>query len=505
MAGDERQRLEASVHSVPAGVTSPAARLDDARVPLFGARRRVRELMVEVAELRLQLDRVGGLTLLEIERRRSQVAAELEEQRIRLERERAEAALALAAERAEAEAERKKVLGELEALRAEVVETREVALLQEAGIYEYRHPLSAAVSYQAKLREIQGRVKAMVRADGGAVLHSTEWTVNGSAAQGRKMVREYSKLMLRAYNAEADNLVRGLKPYKLDAAIERLKKVAEAIRRLGATMGIRISDEYQAVRVYELEVTADYVAKLAEEKEREREERERLREERKAQQEIERERARLEKERQHYLNALQALRANGDETATEDLEAELAEIERAIEHVDYRAANIRAGYVYVISNIGSFGERLVKIGLTRRLEPTDRIRELGDASVPFRYDTHALFFSDDAVAIENALHQRLADRRVNRVNTRREFFYATPSEVKQHLLELTGALLSYEETPEALEFRQSQNIANATSGDQEDSATGLPDLLEAVTSRAAAPEDADEASASAAEPFVSAD
>jgi Domain of unknown function (DUF4041) len=97
----------------------------------------------------------------------------------------------------------------------------------------------------------------MIRADGGAVLHSTEWTVNGSAAQGRKMVREYSKLMLRAYNAEADNLVRGLKPYKLDAAIERLRKVAETIRRLGATMGIRISDEYQALRVYELEVTAD--------------------------------------------------------------------------------------------------------------------------------------------------------------------------------------------------------------------------------------------------------
>jgi hypothetical protein len=112
------------------------------------------------------------------------------------------------------------------------------------------------------------------------------------------------------------------------------------------------------------------------------------------------------------------------------LEAELAEIERTIEHVDYRAANIRAGYLYVIANIGSFGERLVKIGMTRWLEPTDRIRELGDASVSFRYDTHALFFSDDAVGIEAALHQRLADRRVNRVNTRREFFYATPSEVK---------------------------------------------------------------------------
>jgi flagellar motility protein MotE (MotC chaperone) len=501
MMENERQRGEPTADSAPAvSGTSPAARPDDARAPLFGARRRVKELAGEVAELRTQLDRVGGLTLLEIERHRLEVAKELEDQRIRLERERAEAVSALAAEMAEAEANKKRLLGELEALRADVVETRDVALLQEAGIYEYRHPLASAVSYQAKLREIRDRVKTMVRAEGGAVLHSTEWTVNGSAAQGRKMVREYSKLMLRAYNAEADNLVRGLKPYKLEAAIERLNRVAETIRRLGATMGIGISGEYQALRVYELEVTADYVAKLAEEKEREREEREQLREERRAQQEIERERARLEKERQHYLNALQALRANGNETALEGLQAELAEINRAIEQVDYRAANIRAGYVYVISNIGSFGESLIKIGMTRRLEPADRIRELGDASVPFRYDTHALFFSDDAVGIEAALHQRLADRRVNRVNTRREFFYATPNEVKQHLLELTGALLSYEEMPEALEFRQSQNIANATNSIQGDPDVGRPDLLEAITPPADAPEDADETPASTAEP-----
>lgn len=505
MSEDESQRVEAMPDGTPTvNVTSAAAGPDDARVPLFGARRRVKELAGEVAELRSQLDRVGGLTFLEVQQRQSEVAADLEEQRIRLERERAEAATALAADRAEAEAEKRNLLGELEALRAEVVETREVALLQEAGIYEYRHPLASAVSYQVKLREIQDRVKTMVRADGGAVLHSTEWTVNGSAAQGRKMVREYSKLMLRAYNAEADNLVRGLKPYKLDAAIERLKKVAETILRLGATMGIRISDEYQTLRAYELEITADYVVKLAEEKEREREERERLREERRAQQEIERERARLEKERQHYLNALQALRGNGDAAAIEGLEGELTEIERAIEHVDYRAANIRAGYVYVISNIGSFGERLVKIGMTRRLEPTDRIRELGDASVPFRYDTHALFFSDDAVGIETALHQRLADCRVNRVNTRREFFYATPSEVKQHLLELAGALLSYEEMPEALEFRQSQNMVKAMN-DQGDSDAGLPDLLDGVRSHADALEGADEAPASVSEPVVSAD
>jgi hypothetical protein len=89
---------------------------------------------------------------------------------------------------------------------------------------------------------------------------------------------------------------------------------------------------------------------------------------------------------------------------------QLGDVERAIEDVDYRAANVRAGYVYVISNIGSFGEDMVKIGMTRRLDPLDRVRELGDVSVPFRYDVHALFFADDAVGIEAKLHERLAER-----------------------------------------------------------------------------------------------
>lgn len=110
----------------------------------------------------------------------------------------------------------------------------------------------------------------------------------------------------------------------------------------------------------------------------------------------------------------------------------------------------------MISNLGAFGERVVKIGMTRRLEPMDRVRELGDASVPFRFDVHALFFSDDAVGIEQAMHERLSDRRVNRVNLRREFFYATPGEAKGHLLELAGDLLEYSDLPDAVEFRQSQ-------------------------------------------------
>jgi hypothetical protein len=152
---------------------------------------------------------------------------------------------------------------------------------------------------------------------------------------------------------------------------------------------------------------------------------------------------------------LEALRAQGDDVAAKELVGRLADIDKAIEANDYRIANIRAGFVYVISNIGAFGPNIVKIGMTRRLEPMDRVRELGDASVPFRYDVHAMFFSADAITLENELHKTFASRRVNLVNERREFFFATPAEVRAALLEQAGGLLQFHESPEAPEYFQS--------------------------------------------------
>lgn len=384
----------------------------DQSVPLFGARKKARELAVEVADLRAQLERLGGLSVIELEEKSRQLGLEVDEQRQVF------------------ETERQEIGAQLEQLKMDVVEAGETTLLQEAGVYEYRHPLDDSVQYKDALDGIREQIKAMTKKDGGAVRGNTNWQVNGSAAQGRKMVRDFSKLMLRAYNAEADNLARGMKPYKLDSSIQRLTKVAATIARLGTTMDIHISGQYHELREFELQLTADYREKQAEEKEREREEKARLREEREAQKEMERERSRLEKEQAHYLNSIEKLRVRGDAEAVARLEGELKDVERAIEDVDYRAANIRAGYVYVISNIGSFGEGVVKVGLTRRLDPQVRVRELGDASVPFRFDTHALVFSEDAVGLEAQLHKLMEDRRVNRINLRREFFYATPEEVK---------------------------------------------------------------------------
>ena len=432
-------------------------------VPWFGTRKLARTLLAQLASLeserdglRAQLDRLGVLSVIELETRTKELEKALDEQQAQMARRRE-------AERADIEGLKK----QLADTKKWIVETEDLALLQEAGIYHYRHPLTDAVAYEKELETIDSQIKAMTRKDGGAVLAATNWTVNESAAEGRTMVRDFSKLMLRAFNAEADNLVRGLKPYKLDAAVERLRKVASTIEKLGKTMQIRISTPYLNLRVRELELTADFLQKQAEEKEAERLERERLREERKVQQEMERERERLEKEKKHYANALEALVEKGDEVGAARLREQLSDVEKAIEDVDYRAANIRAGYVYVISNIGSFGEQMVKVGLTRRLDPTERIRELSDASVPFNFDIHAVFFSKDAVGIETAMHERLDGRRVNTVNRRREFFRVTPLEVKAYLAELTGELLQFQDVPEALEYRQSvvkpEAARNATS------------------------------------------
>ena len=330
--------------------------------------------------------------------------------------------------------------------------------LNEVGIYNYRHRLDDSVAYKAQLDQLRDRIKAAAKG-GNAVTGSTSWTVNGSAAQGRRMVNEVSKLMLRAYNADADHAVRTLRPYKLDSALARLDTTRATIARLGTTMSIAVTDYYHRLRRAELELTADYLNKVEEEKERQRALREQQREQARADAEYAREQAKLERDRDKYADALARLEASGaDPQHIAQVRSQLTSVNAALEQVAYRRANMRLGYVYVISNLGAFGERMVKIGMTRRVTPEDRVRELGDASVPFRFDTHALIFSEDAVALETALHQRFADRAVNQVNRHREFFYVTPAEVRQALTEmhLDGHIVvEYDEQTPADEWRRS--------------------------------------------------
>jgi hypothetical protein len=338
-----------------------------------------------------------------------------------------------------------------------IVELRDERVLQEVGIYRYHHPLENAAAYKQHLTQLDGRI-ARVVTDGRAILANDMFTFNNSLAKGRKMVADFSKLMLRAYNAEAENCVRSLRAGNVVTAKKRLANAVEAIARLGALMEMRVNPEFHALRTEEIELTADYLMKLQEEKERAREEREQLREQRRVEAELVAAKERLEKERAHYLNALEVLRDAGRDDEVADLEAKLADVDRAIADTDYRAANIRAGYVYVISNPGALGPHMVKIGMTRRLEPLERVAELGDASVPFPFEVHAMYFSDDAITLEADLHREFAERKVNWVNERREFFFATPDEVRQVLVRRVGTLLQYVDEPDATQYHQSRRF-----------------------------------------------
>jgi len=336
--------------------------------------------------------------------------------------------------------------------RDELVILDDEAVLQSVGIYRYHHPLENAVAFKNRLQDISTAIADLVKS-GHAIEMSQTFTFDNSLAKGRKMTADLAKLMLRAYNAEADNSIRSLRLGNVVTAKKRIESSRNSIAKLGRMMEMHISEEFHALRLQEIELTADWLMMKQEEKEAAREEKARLREERRAQQELANERERLDKERAHLANALSAVRESGQTDL--ELEARLAEIDSAIEQNDYRAANIRAGYVYVISNRGAFGKGVVKIGLTRRLDPVDRVNELSGAAVPFRFDVHCLFFSEDAVSLETELHAHFSDRSLNLVNSRKEFFFATPGEVRAVLESKVGNLLEFTEDCDAHEFLQS--------------------------------------------------
>ncbi len=342
-----------------------------------------------------------------------------------------------------------------------VVDLDDERVLQDVGIYAYRHPVQNSQEYRDQLVALTEQIKASIR-EGKAVLASEMFTFGGSLAKGRKMTGDLSKLMLRAFNAEADNAMRTMRAGNSVTAVKRLQAASESIARLGSMMEMRIDPAYQDLRIQEIELTQDFLMKVQQEKEQAREEREQLREERKAELELRAERERLDKERNHYLNVLKALQDSGDYDGATELQAKISGLDHAIAHNDYRTANIRAGYVYVISNVGAFGPNIVKIGMTRRLEPMDRVRELGDASVPFPFDVHALYFSNDAVTLETQLHQTFAESKVNYVNPRREFFFATPEQVRTVLADKVGNLLEFTEAPEATQYFQSKKYWHPT-------------------------------------------
>jgi len=334
--------------------------------------------------------------------------------------------------------------------------------MQEYGLYRPTFEFANSDLYKDALKELRERQKECIKGD-DAALGSTSWTVNGSQTQGRAMVRDMKKLLLRAFNVECDDIVANVKVSNLDKSIERIHKISEQISKLGKIMSIAIAPGYVRLKEQEVRLALDFQQKKQEEKELLKELRAQEREEARVQKEIEEEKKRLQKEQSHYQNALKTLLSqiekNGEsaellEKKTE-LENQIKETETAMENVNYREANRKVGYVYIISNIGAFGENVFKIGMTRRSEPRERVDELGDASVPFDFDIHALIFTDDAPKLEAALHNAFASKKLNKINQRREFFAVSLDEIKEEVRKNFDKTVEWIDVPEAEQYRQS--------------------------------------------------
>lgn len=351
---------------------------------------------------------------------------------------------------------------EIERRKSEIFNLDDDIAMQLYGIYQPAYVFANSDLYKERLKDIRDKQKIMIK-QGKACNGNMNWTVNGSKAQGNKMVKDMQKLLLRAFNVECDDIVDNVKISNFDKSRDRIYKSCEQISKLGNIMSISITPEYVNLKVEELCLALDFQQKKEEEKELIREERERQREEAKAQKEIEEARKKLQKEQAHYKNALNAIEEqlikNPDDVnllaKKKELELNISDTDKAIADVDYREANKRAGYVYIISNIGAFGENVYKIGMTRRLDPMDRVNELGDASVPFNFDVHALIFTEDAPGLESALHNAFECKKLNKINPRREFFKVSLDEIKQVVRDNFDKTVEWVDVPEADQYRQS--------------------------------------------------
>ena len=298
----------------------------------------------------------------------------------------------------------------------------------ELGVYEPHFDFGDAEAYKTAIKSVRDQQKSMVSAK-SATNCPTDWTVDGSKAKGAAMVNRQTRLTLRAFNNECEAAIANARWNNVNAMEKRILNAAKQINAANASMNLNLSEEYIALKLDELHLTHEYREQQKREKD-ERAERARLeREEKKLQADA----AKAEREEQKYQEMLERARqeAGVDESKISDLERALAEAHEKTERAKSMAEMTRSGYVYIISNVGSFGEDVVKIGLTRRLEPDDRVRELGDASVPFTFDTHAMIYSEEAPWLESSLHREFDDRRVNASNMRKEFFQVSLEEVEE--------------------------------------------------------------------------
>jgi hypothetical protein len=364
--------------------------------------------------------------------------------------------------RRQLEAEQTSLTLTIEQLRAETALLEERADLRLVALYQPIYDFDTPQRYKDELERIYKEQAAMVKAKTAATC-STTWSVDGNARKGQQMVDRELKLMLRAFNGEADAAIAKVRFNNFSVIEARIRKSFEAINKLGETKHCSLASAYLDLKLAELRLTHEHAEKVQADKEQQRQIREQMREEEVAQREIEKAQREAEQEEQRYSKALATARSEAEKAGAaakqtlldkiQGLEERLAEAQANKERAISQAQMTRSGHVYVISNEGSFGPGVYKVGMTRRLDPMDRVRELGDASVPFGFDVHAIIWSEDAPALENQLHKALAPYRVNQVNLRKEFF-AVPLTTIEALVHQNHGQFEFVRVAVAEEYRK---------------------------------------------------
>ncbi|MCD8425987.1 DUF4041 domain-containing protein [Tenacibaculum dicentrarchi] len=337
----------------------------------------------------------------------------------------------------------------------------------ELGVYEPIFDLETSEKYKERITQIVTKQKQLIKG-GNACVCNTEWTVGNSRKQGEIMTRRYINLTLRAFNGECDSLISKVRWNNVKRFEERITKTFSAINKLGQSNNTFITDKYLKLKLNELHLIYELAHKRYEEKEEARAIREEQREEEKALREFEKTKKDAEIEERRYQKALEKAKKDLGLVSGEklqELNSQIIELEQNLknakevkERAISRAQETKSGHVYIISNLGSFGEGVYKIGMTRRLEPMDRIKELGNASVPFIFDLHAMIFSKNAPELESLLHKEFDDKRINKVNNRKEYFKVSLDEIEQVIKEKYGKEIDFIKTSEAQQFRETQSI-----------------------------------------------
>lgn len=292
------------------------------------------------------------------------------------------------------------------------------------------------------------------------------------------------QLMVIALRAELQNILYDLKYEKLDQAVEKVKIVTrkylqiagEGNKSIVGTL-TRFIGEIEYLFIDAVKIEYNYYVKKEQARQEQLALKQQMREEAEERKLLEQQRKKIEQEEAKYQaeieKANEALSNTEDEAQIATLKSKILELQGQLSDVTIKKDEIsklqngKAGNVYVISNLGSFGENVFKIGMTRRMDPQERVDELGSASVPFKFDVHSFIFSDDAVNLENKLHTILNDKRVNKVNMRKEFFYSTLDELEALVNELDPTA-EFNKTMLAEEFRQSQSTDTPYTSDLSD-------------------------------------